>query len=99
MNSLVWRDSVGPLVDDNLQDFLGLGMLIGFAVLRKVLLVLVSGSVGSGSAQKFMRDLGLMLASLFVLEDRWNTIRRGDLRLRDLGRESTFLWWSPESPK
>lgn len=61
------------LVDCDLQEFFGTGMVFGFTVLGYVLLVLVSGSEGGCPAHKLVRKLGFMVGDL---EGRYNIVRR-----------------------
>ena len=52
------------LVSRDLQDLFGTGVVFWFTVLGHVLFVLVGGSEGSGSTQKFMRKLSFMVDDL-----------------------------------
>lgn len=66
-------------MDGYLQEFLGFGMVVRLTVLGDMVLVFLGSVECSGTAQKLVRDFGLVLRpklGVIVLEGRYNVIRR-----------------------
>lgn len=66
------------VVNGDLQQFFGTGMVLRFTMLGDVLLVLVGGIECAGSAQKLMRELGFVVGDL---EGTYEIVRRSDSKL------------------
>lgn len=74
------------LVDEDVQEFLGSGVVWRRAVLSDMVLVFFRGIERSSSSQKFMSQF--CFVRVVVLEDGWGMVR-WDTKQEDRGRSST----------
>jgi hypothetical protein len=65
--SIVWYGVVVCVIGGGgSHEFFGLGMAVGFTLLRQMLLILFGGPVGGGPSHSLMRQLGFVWRTLVL---------------------------------